>query len=138
MRTETITAGDGRTIRLVVPPLPGQCWEALRIQSATARSAAALGLLLQAGSVDTPKDGEKVHKWRPPPLAKHRGDMESWGYVVFNAVKNHTGWPVASVSGLCDAALVLMMDETLSGEEVDRAAGFFSAPFLETMGGAEE
>jgi hypothetical protein len=137
MRTETINASDGRTIRLVVPPLPGQCWEALRIQSATARSGAALGLLLAAGAIETPQDGGKVGKWRPPALQSHRGSMEDWGYTVFNAVKAHTGWGVALVSGLADAALVLVMGETISGEEVDRAAGFFSAPFLETKSAEE-
>lgn len=136
MRTETITAGDGRSIRLVVPPLPGQCWEAMRIQSATARSGAALGLLLAAGGIESP--GSNGRPWRPLPLAKHRGSMEEWGYSVWNAVKAHTGWGVVSVSALADAALVLMTDTIISGEEVDRAAGFFSAPFLEKLAEGEE
>lgn len=137
MRTETITAGDGRRVVLVVPPLPGQCWEAMRIQSATARSGAALGLLLAAGGVETPQDGGKVGKWRPKPLHRFRGGMEEWGYSVFNETKAHTGWPVLTVSALADSALVLLTDETISGEEVDRASGFFSAPFLESPSGEE-
>ena len=132
MRTETITASDGRSVVLVVPPLPGQCWEAVRIESHTARSGAALGLLLAAGGITSP-DKPSGKPWRPIALHRHRGGMETWGYAVFNAVANHTGWDPMAVSGVADMAFVLMTDETLSGEDVESAQGFFSAPFLETM-----
>jgi hypothetical protein len=136
MRTEIITAGDGRSVHLAVPPLPGQCWEAMRIESATARSGAALGLLLAAGGVFTP-DKAKGRPWRPTPLHRHRGDMASWGYSVFNAVSSHTGWDALVVSSLADSAFVLMADEVLSGEDIESARGFFSAPFLQRGQGEE-
>lgn len=84
------------------------------------------------------KDGEKVYKWCLFFLVKYCGDMELWGYVVFNVVKDYMGWFVVLVFGLCDVVFVFMMDEMLSGEEVDWVVGFFLVLFFEMMGGVEE
>jgi hypothetical protein len=127
MRTETINASDGATVTLVVPPLPGQCWEAMRIPSQGAKFGAAIGLLLAAGGIAVPG---RDKSWRPTPLHRHRGTFEDWGWHVYNAVCVITGWSPFLLDRVGMAAIALMSEAFITAEDLEAADGFFSGPLL--------
>ena len=127
MRTETITASDGITVTLVVPPLPGQCWEAMRIESQGAKFGAAVGLLLAAGGVSVPG---RSSPWRPNPLHKFRGSFEAWGWCVYNAACVVTTWSPFLLDRVGMAAIALMSEEFITAADLEVADGFFSGPLL--------